>query len=194
MEFCENSTAIPGGPPGIINQHFYRGLVYNYCRYCNHSQTAEFTARADNNSCQFQCQTDHCGSDGQCYKYGGFNVCKCNGLWGNSCDAFTYFWNPFFLALQYIFFFAAVVVAVISTFFSCIPEVVDRIKRCRDYSLKTLSVFVVWLLTMCCAFGWMFRLIYFYQVYDAFLILSDIAEAALLLLLAASLWCVIILW
>lgn len=192
LEFCDHPELVEDAKNETLTNHL-SDIVYNYCRFCNYSGSEEFLQRIENNSCKIQCPKNYCGADERCFKCSKYNICDCNGMWGGKCDEYTFFWVPFYKSLAFIFFFISVITTFIATFFSCIPEVVERVRNCKDYSLRTFCVFLVWSMNASIFVGWF---IFLFDEEDAGItwILSNSCNAFMLLFLTLSMWCVTILW
>lgn len=177
-------------------RHFFRSLVYNYCRYCNHSQSVEFNELVDNGTCKFQCNNQNCGY-GKCFAYLDAGICSCETGWGSDCGIYTFFLVPFAIYIQPIFAVFGGCIALFSTLFSCIPEVVQRIRKFSGYSLRTLCVFLVWLLTVDLFLAWIFRALEYFNrrtIYESFRLVGFTCETIAPVLASASLWAVTVLW
>jgi hypothetical protein len=191
LEFCSNASAIPDNKSSFIPSLHVADIVLNYCAFCNYNESYEYNQRLKNMSCQVQCPHNLCG-DGNCFRCDKKNLCRCNGLWGGRCDAYTYFWMPLYIALDYVFFAFAMIGLLVMTIFSCIPELVARIRDCKNYSLRTITVFLVWILNCGIFIAWLLALLDDNE--RVIWILSNTFNAIVMILLTFSLWCVTILW
>lgn len=191
LEFCNNASVIQDQKSSHIPSLYITDIILNYCTFCNYTGSSEYNQRIMNMSCQMQCPANQCG-DGQCFRCDKKNVCRCNGLWGGRCDSYTYFWMPLYIALDYVFFAIALIGFLAMTLLSCIPEIVERIRNCKDYSLKTVTVFIVWILNDGMFIAWLLALLDDSE--QVIWILSNTFNAIVMLLLTLSLWVVTMLW
>lgn len=183
--------------PHKPERHYNRSVVYNYCRYCNHSQSTEFNALADNGTCKFQCTNPNCGY-GKCFSYYDMGVCDCGTGWGSDCGIYTFFWVPFSVYVQPVFAAFCGIIALFATLFSCIPEIVQRIQKFSGYSLRTLCTFLVWMLTVSLFLAWTFRAIEYLNrkddIYQTFRFIGFLFEIIAPVIASTSLWSVTVLW